>query len=161
MRLRRILWNPCKEYTRTGHPDTPSEGIWTTYPGRNCTRLPPFCTRLPLFTPGCAPPFLYPATAICTRLPRTFHPDVHIRNSVARWERRRFQLLRTDIFGSSNSVYPDGRAAILHSVVAFSWSFLIFATDILGYFEIFCFRYLLSKSPKSPCNPPMIGFLSY
>ena len=26
--------------------------------------------------------------------------------------------------------------------------------------EIFCFRYLLSKSPKSPCNPPIIGFLS-
>ena len=28
------------------------------------------------------------------------------------------------------------------------------------YFEIFCFRYLISKSPNSPCNPPIIGFLS-
>ena len=27
-------------------------------------------------------------------------------------------------------------------------------------FEIFCFRYLMSKSPKSPYNPPIIGFLS-
>ena len=61
---------------------------------------------------------------------------------------------------------------ILHSATVFSWSFQIFATDILRYFaldiwcldwhfEIFCFRYLMSKSPNSPCNPPMIGFLSY
>ena len=110
--------------------------------------------------------------------------------------------------------YPESFAAILHSVAVFSWSFQIFATDILryfasgswkweafqlprldisgssdnvagefrshfaqcrgvllklpdmcdrqlGYFEIFCFRYLLSKSPNSPCNPPIIGFLSY
>ena len=28
------------------------------------------------------------------------------------------------------------------------------------HFVIFCFRYLLSKSPNSPCNPPIIGFLS-
>ena len=27
-------------------------------------------------------------------------------------------------------------------------------------FEIFYFRYLMSKSPNSPCNPPIIGFLS-
>ena len=58
--------------------------------------------------------------------------------------------------------------------------FPICATDILRYFsaqcrgvflklpdifdrhfEIFCFRYLMSKSPNSPCNPPIIGFLSY
>ena len=102
----------------------------------------------------------HPAAAICTRLLRTFHPDVHIRNSGAGWERRRFQLLRMEVSGSSDSVYLDGRAAILHSAAVFSWSFLIFATNILGYFEIFCFRYLLSKSPKSPCNPPIIGFLS-
>ena len=54
-----------------------------------------------------------------------------------------------------------GEESVLHSAAVFSWSFLIFATDILGYFEIFCFRYLLSKSPKYPCNPPIIGFLSY
>ena len=29
------------------------------------------------------------------------------------------------------------------------------------HLEIFCFRYLMSKSPNSPCNPPIIGFLSY
>ena len=26
-------------------------------------------------------------------------------------------------------------------------------------FWIFCFRYLMSKSPNSPCNPPIIWFL--
>ena len=36
--------------------------------------------------------------------------------------------------------------------------FQIFGTDI---FRFFCFRYLMSKSPFSPCNPPIIGFLSY
>ena len=35
--------------------------------------------------------------------------------------------------------------------------FQIFATNI---FLIFCFRYLMSKSQFSPCNPPIIGFLS-
>nr|CAN77263.1 hypothetical protein VITISV_024775 [Vitis vinifera] len=58
------------EYTRTVRPDTPAEGIRTTYPGRNYTRLPPFCTRLP----------------------PTFHPDVHVRNSGAGWKRRRFNF---------------------------------------------------------------------
>ena len=29
------------------------------------------------------------------------------------------------------------------------------------HFLIFCFRYLMSKSQFSPCNPPIIGFLSY
>ena len=29
------------------------------------------------------------------------------------------------------------------------------------HFEIFCFRYLMFKSPNSPYNPPIIGFLSY
>ena len=28
------------------------------------------------------------------------------------------------------------------------------------HFEIFCFRYFMFKSPNSPCNPPIIGFLS-
>ena len=28
------------------------------------------------------------------------------------------------------------------------------------HFEIFCFRYLMSKSLNSPCNPLIIGFLS-
>ena len=119
LRLRRVLWNPCKEYTRTERPDTPSEGIRTTYQGRNCTRLPPSCTPLPPsctqlppsctrlppsctrmppfytrllpFTPGCAPP-------CCTRLPpfaprcrALSTPDVYIRNSDVKWERRTFR----------------------------------------------------------------------
>ena len=29
------------------------------------------------------------------------------------------------------------------------------------HFWIFCFRFLISKSPFSPCSPPIIGFLSY
>ncbi|RVW78530.1 hypothetical protein CK203_049772 [Vitis vinifera] len=70
LKLRRVIWNPCKEYTRTVRPDTPSEGIRTTYPGRNYTRLPP-----------------------------TFHLDVHVRNSGAGWERRRFNF--------SGRTYPD------------------------------------------------------
>ena len=37
LKLRRVIWNPCKEYTRTVRPDTPAEGIRTTYPGRNYT----------------------------------------------------------------------------------------------------------------------------
>ena len=61
LKLRRVIWNPCKEYTRTVRPDTPSEGIQTTYPGRNYTRLQPICTRLP---------------PICTRMCATIlHPD--------------------------------------------------------------------------------------
>ena len=28
------------------------------------------------------------------------------------------------------------------------------------HFEIFCFRYLMSKSPNFPYNPPIIRFLS-
>ena len=40
----------------------------------------------------------------------------------------------------------------------FSWSFPIFATDTFGYFAS---DFFMSKSPFSPCNPPIIGFLSY
>ena len=47
-------------------------------------------------------------------------------------------------------------AALLHGFEILL-SFPIFATDI---FEIFCFRYLMSKSPNYPCNPPIIGFLT-
>ena len=40
--------------------------------------------------------------------------------------------------------------------------FLLKLPDICDWhFEIFCFRYLMSKSPNSPCNPPITGFLSY
>ena len=47
--------------------------------------------------------------------------------------------------------------AILHSAT----EFLLKLPDICErHFEIFRFRYLMSKSPNSPCNPPIIGFLS-
>ena len=40
------------------------------------------------------------------------------------------------------------------------WSLVL--PDICDrHFWIFCFRVLMSKSPFSPCNPPIIGFLSY
>ena len=182
MRLRRVIWNPwqsngklrnmksrsfevlchkkiqnVRKYTRTGRPDTPSEGVrihhWRASGPHIQIGVAPGCA--PPFAPGCTPPF-------CTRLPRTFHPpDVHVRNSGAEWERRLFNFSGRKYPDHLIVVYPDGRAAILHSVAVFSWSFLIFTTDILGYFEIFCFRYLLSKSPKSSCSPPIIGFLSY
>ena len=42
-----------------------------------------------------------------------------------------------------------------------SCSVLLKLPDICDrLFEIFCFRYLMSKSPNSPCNPPIVGFLS-
>ena len=88
-------------------------------------------------------------------------PTFHIRNSVRRhfiagWERRTFQLLRSDLFGSSDSAYQESFSLSIqcHGV-------LLKLPNISDrYPEIFCFRYLLSKSPKSPCNPPIIGFLS-
>ncbi|KAL6344218.1 hypothetical protein AAG906_035443 [Vitis piasezkii] len=90
----------------------------------------------------------------------------HIRNSVRRhftsgclttgWERRTFQILRTNISGSSDSVYPESFSLSIQCR-----SVLLKLPDISDrHLEIFCFRYLLSKSPKSPCNPPIIGFLS-
>ena len=74
----------------------------------------------------------------------------------AGWERRTFQLTRSDMSGSSDSAYLE------------SFSLSIQCRDVLlklldifdRLFEIFCFRYLMSKSPNSPCNPPIIGFLS-
>ena len=87
-------------------------------------------------------------------------PDISHPTPDAGWERKTFQLPRTDMSGSFDSAYPESFASILHSATVFSWSFLIFPTEILRYFEIFCFRYLMSKSPNSPCNPPIIGFLS-
>ena len=140
-------------YTIGGHPGNISGQDAIVSSGQHSTRvvhirivgcaaIPPGCRH---FTPG-APPFhlgiWHPA-----------HDDG--------WERMHFNLSRRTYPDLLIAVYPDGRAAILHSAAVFSWSFLIFATDILGYFEIFCFRYLLSKSPKSPCNPPIIGFLNY
>ena len=68
--------------------------------------------------------------------PPTFHPDFSHPAPDAGWERRAFQLPRSNISGSSDSAYPESFAAILHSAAVFSWSFQICATDILRYFAL-------------------------
>ena len=74
----------------------------------------------------------------------------------AGWERRTFQLLRSGMSGSSDNAYSESFSlSIQYRGV------LLKLPDISDrLFEIFCFRYLMSKSPNSPCNPPIIGFLS-
>ena len=107
MRLRRVLWNPkYKEYTWIVRLDTPSEGIWTTYPGRNCTRLPPF-------TPGCAPPFVFDCRHLYLDARRHLasgcchlHPDArrHLHPAVA---------IYTRMF-TSGMQEPDGRGGVFN-----------------------------------------------
>ena len=88
-------------------------------------------------------------------------PTFHIRNSVRRhcidgWEWRTFQLLRSDLSGSSDSAYQES-----FSLSVQCRGVLLKLPNISDrHLEIFYFRYLLSKSPKSPCNPSIIGFLS-
>ena len=89
--------------------------------------------------------------------PPTFHPDISHPALDAGWERRAFQLPRSDISGSSNSIPGE-----FHSHFAQCHGVLLKLPNMSNrHFEIFCFRYLMSKSPNSPCNPPIIGFLSY
>nr|CAN77344.1 hypothetical protein VITISV_011625 [Vitis vinifera] len=52
--------------------------------------------------------------------PPTFHPDISHPAPDTGWERRAFQLPRSDVSGSSNSAYPESFAAILHSAMVFS-----------------------------------------
>ena len=65
----------------------------------------------------------------------TFHPMSYIRNLGAGWERREFQLPRSDIFGSSNRAYPESFAAILQCR-GFLLKLPIFATNIVRYFAL-------------------------
>ena len=130
------------------------------HPGRNSVRRH--------FTSGCLTAgwerrtFQLPRSDMSGSSDRIFH----IRNSVRRhftsgcltagWERRTFQLPRSDISGSSDSAYQESFSLSIqcHGV-------LLKLPNIFDrHPEIFCFKYLLSKSPKSPCNPPIIGFLS-
>nr|CAN66940.1 hypothetical protein VITISV_010067 [Vitis vinifera] len=72
------------------------------------------------------------------------------------WKRRTFQLPQSDMSGSSDSAYPESFSLSIQCR-----GVLLKLPDIFDrIFEIFCFRYLLSKSLNSPCNPPIIGFLS-
>ena len=102
----------------------------------------------------------------------TFHlPRIsHIRNSI-----------RSNMSGFSDRIFhircltPDGRGGCfnfpgqtcLDPLIALTrsdmhnCSVLLKLPDICDrHFEIFCFRYFMFKSPNSPCNPPIIGFLS-
>ena len=67
-------------------------------------------------------------------------------------------------FNFSGQTYLDPLIALTRRVFLLVYSaaeFLLKLPDISDrHLEIFCFRYLLSKSPNSPCNPPIIGFLS-
>ena len=75
----------------------------------------------------------------------------------AGWERRAFQLFQIYISGSSDSVHSES----FGSHFAQCRDVLLKLPDMCDrHFEIFFCRYLLSKSPNSPCNPPIIGFLS-
>ena len=67
-------------------------------------------------------------------------PDISHPAPDAGWERRVFQLPWSDISESSDSAYLESFATILHSAAVFSWSFPIFATDIMRYFalDIWC-----------------------
>ena len=135
MRLRRVIWNPwqsngklrnmksrsfevlchkkiqnARKYTRTGRPDTPSEGVRTTYLDRSCTQMcPAICTRMctAICTRMCA--------AICTRMcvailhpAAAYFPPPGCSRPEFRSQMREeaFQLLRTEVSGSSDSHLP-------------------------------------------------------
>nr|CAN64081.1 hypothetical protein VITISV_017279 [Vitis vinifera] len=158
---------------RTGRPDTPSDGSGNgvdpdslAYSMSSGRGVPTPCTRRrsPLRSIAQSTRGRIPCADIS--YPEFRAPTFHIWNSVRRhftsgyltvgWERRTFQLLRSDLSGSSNSAYQESFSLSIqcHGV-------LLKLPDISDrHPEIFCFRYLLSKSPKSPCNPPIIGFLS-
>ena len=83
-------------------------------------------------------------------------PDISHSVPDVGWERRTFQLPQSDMSGLSDSVYPE-----IFSLSIQCRGVLLKLPDMCDrHFEIFCFRYLMSKSPNSPCNPPIIGFLS-
>ncbi|RVW19133.1 hypothetical protein CK203_095143 [Vitis vinifera] len=82
---------------RIGCPDTPSEG------GGTCGIV--HSTRM---------------SHIRNSSPSTFHPDISHPTLNAGWERRAFQLPRSDISESSDSAYPESFTTILHSVAVFS-----------------------------------------
>ena len=104
-----------------------------------------------------APPTFYPDVSYPESSPPPFHPNILHLVPDAGWERRAFQLPWLDISGSSNSIPGEFR-----SHFAQCCGVLLKLPDMCDrHFEIFCFRYLMSKFPFSPYNPPIIGLLSY
>ena len=67
-------------------------------------------------------------------------------------------------FNFSGQTYPDFLITLTCKVFSLSiqcCGVLLKLPDIFDrHLEIFCFRYLMSKSPNSLCNSPIIGFLS-
>ena len=86
-----------------------------------------------------------------------FHaPTFYIRIFHSQMGRKTLQLLRINISRPSDNACPQSFSLSIQCN-----GVLLKLPDISDrHPEIFCFRYLLSKSPKSPCNPPIIGFLS-
>ena len=130
----------------TRRPDTPSEGggkwvffIRITYPDMICYRLEcdrrecrvllpegvriGKCAAIPL---GCLTSGILlrrhstRMSHIRNSSPPPFHPNILHSTLDAGWERRAFQLPRSDISGSSESAYPESFAAILNSAAVFS-----------------------------------------
>ena len=112
---------------------------------------------------------------------RHLHPALHpppddIRNSVAppipsdvlhpefrhiRMGNEAFQLPRSAMSRSSmalTQITPSWRQNVAQLQCSPEASWYLRPT-FWRSFGIFCFRYLMSKFPKSPCNPPIIGFL--
>ena len=57
--------------------------------------------------PESSPPTFHPDVSHPESSPPSFHPDILHPALDAGWERRAFQLPRSDISGSSNSAYPE------------------------------------------------------
>ena len=148
------------------HPDGNHSSF---HPGRNSIRLPPHstqvgipssCRRHSIWLPPLSTRMYHIRKSTSAAIPPgcltfgTFHPDILHPAHDAGWARRAFQLPRSDISGSADSAYPENFAANF----ALCRGVLLKLPD--RHFKIFFFRYLMSKSPNSPCNPPIIGFLS-
>ena len=140
------------------------QGVWdpahTTRIGipSGCRHFPPGC-RVPLHPDAAAIPPGFRRHYI--RLQPLFTRMYHIRNFDVGWKRRAFQLPRSHISGSAYSAYPESFAAFCTVPRCSPEASLYVRSTFWNILRYFCFRYLMSNSPNSPCNPPIIWFLSY
>ena len=106
------------------HPAAPP---FTSYCAAIYIQLPPLYTLLPPLPPRC----ITSGTLLSSFYPDVSHPefwsgdvphspDVSHLTDIFRWEKRAFQLPRSDISGSVDSAHPEDFAAILHSAAVFS-----------------------------------------